>query len=143
VKTFIVVVILVLVVAAIWRAIAASREEATELGAIKALPASVGNVVGQMNREQQAVFFQEYQSGKKKLSVAYVCWIVLGMYYFYFRKPGLQVVFWLTCLIGIGFIWWIIDFFRMPSLRRQYNEEIARKALQTLSLGSAFRSPSS
>jgi len=56
----------------------------------------------------------------------------------YTRQVGLQFAFWFT-LGGFG-IWWLVDLFRMPSIVRGCNEQIAREALQTLALGNAFRS---
>jgi hypothetical protein len=74
----------------------------------------------------------------KSLVVAYVCWLFFAVYYFYFKKPGMNIVLWITGFFGVGEVWWIVDFFRMPSIRRDYNESVARQALQTLSLGTAF-----
>jgi len=124
----------------IWKIMQARSEEDAELNSISKLPASVGNVVAQMDPSQQAAFFAEYQKNKKSLVVAYVAWILFAVYYFYFRKPGWNILLWVAfILFGVGTIWWIVDLFRMPSIRREYNEGVARQALQTLSLGSAFR----
>jgi TM2 domain-containing membrane protein YozV len=137
----------------IWKIIQARSEEDAELNSIAKLPASVSNVVAQMDPSQQAAFFAEYQKNKKSLVVAYVAWYLFAVHYFYFRKPGWNILLWACFLFGglltfvlIGFpilvlagIWWIVDLFRMPAIRREYNEGVARQALQTLSLGSSFR----
>jgi O-antigen/teichoic acid export membrane protein len=139
VKSLIIIVGIVLLGLAIWKIVQARAAENDELNSISKLPASVGNVVARMDPTQQAAFFAEYEKNKKSLVVAYVLWIVFAVYYFYFRKPGLNILLWIAMMIvGIGTIWWIIDLFRMPSIRREYNANVARQALQTLSMGSAF-----
>ena len=107
------------------------------------LPASVSHVVAQMDPTSRSAFFHEYQAKTKKLSVAYILWFFVGMHYIYFRKVGMQIAFWLSWLVIVGEIWWVVDFFRMPSLRRQYNETIAREVLQTLQIGASFRNADS
>lgn len=139
VKTVILLVIVVLIGLAIWKIIQAKAVEDEELNSISKLPASVGNVVARMDPSQQAAFFAEYQKNKKSLVVAYVLVICFATYYFYFRKPGMNILLWFaSILFGIGTIWIFIDLFRMPSIRREYNANVARQALQTLSMGSAF-----
>jgi TM2 domain-containing membrane protein YozV len=139
IKIIIVLIVLVAIGAAIWKIVQARAEENAELNSVAKLPPSVGHVVVQMDANSQAAFFHEYQNRKKSLVVAYVCWLFIGVYYFYFKKPGMNIVLWITCLTPVGWVWWIVDFFRMPSIRRDYNEGVARQALQMLSLGTAFK----
>ncbi|MHB1733752.1 MAG: TM2 domain-containing protein [Ferrimicrobium acidiphilum] len=132
------IILIVIIAAAVWAIRNAKAKDDSELNSINLLPSSVGNVVAQMNASQQAAFFAEYQKNKKSLVVAYVCWLIFGVYYFYFRKPGWNIALWIASFLFIGEIWWIVDFFRMPSIRREYNTNVARQALQTLSMGAAF-----
>ena len=94
-----------------------------------------------MDSGSRAAFFNEYEKKRRKVSVGYIMWILLGLHYLYARKVGLQVVFWLACFVGIGEIWWVVDLFRMPSIIRGSNEQMAREALQTLQVGASFRNP--
>ena len=50
----------------------------------------------------------------KSSSVAYLCWLCLGVHYLYFRKPWLQLLYWVT-LGGLG-VWALIDLFRIPEM---------------------------
>jgi len=140
-KFVIILVVLLAVGATAWAVVQARRVENEELNAIGKLPASIGHVVAQMDPSQQAAFFHEYQSRKKSLVSAYLGWLFFGVYYFYFKQPVLNALFWAAWVVGIGEVWWIIDFFRMPSIRRTYNEDVARQALQTLQMGQAFSRP--
>jgi hypothetical protein len=120
-----------------YKAYKANHEETSESRTIKSLPPTVQHTVAQMDPASQNAFFNEYDRKKKKVSVAYIVWILLGWHYLYLKKVGLQFAFWFT-LGGFGF-WWIADLFRMPSLVRGTNEMIAREALQTLAIGNQFR----
>ncbi len=138
-RSFVGAAVLVLIAFAIFRAVQSSKAENTELGTLQALPPSIQQVVSKMDPETRNVFFREYAQKRKPLYVGYILWFVLSLYYAYYRKVGLQFVFWIT---GGGFlIWWIIDLFRMPSIARQANEQIARQVLQTLQIGQAFDPP--
>jgi uncharacterized membrane protein YagU involved in acid resistance len=139
VKTLILLIVVVLLGLAIWKIVEAKKIENDELNSVSKLPPSVANVVAQMDATQQAAFFAEYQKNKKSLVTAYILVIVFASYYFYFRKPGLNILLWIaSAFFGIGTIWIFIDLFRMPSIRNEYNNNVARNALQTLSLGNSF-----
>lgn len=142
-KLIIILVVLVAVGATAWAVVQARKVENEELNAISKLPASIGHVVSQMDPNQQAAFFLEYQSRKKSLVVAYLAWLCFGVHYFYFKKPTMNLLYWASWLVVIGEVWWIVDFFRMASIRRSYNEDMARLALQTLHMGQAFGRPQS
>jgi hypothetical protein len=119
----------------------ASQSESKEVRSIHSLPPSVQHVVEQMDNASQAAFFNEYELKKKKLSIGYVLWLIFGFHYLYYGKGWLQLFYWVT-LGGLG-IWALIDLFRMPSIRDEANEQIARQTLQTLHIGAAFGSPQS
>ncbi len=102
------------------------------------LPASVKNLVKRMNTSDKNAFFLEFNQRKKSTLVSYILWPFAGLYYAYNKKIGLQFVLWLTALIGIGIIWWIIDLFRIPWIVDDANDQIAREIAQTLSLGKSF-----
>jgi hypothetical protein len=137
-KALIVIVILAIGAYAAYNAYKASQEETKEARTVKSLPPSVQHVVAQMDGGSQAAFFNEYEQKKKKKSVGWILWFFLGFHYLYVKKVGMQFAFWFTCE-GLG-IWWIVDFFRMPSIIRSANEQIARECLQTLHIGAAFAS---
>lgn len=135
-RTFVGVIVVVLIVYALWQAVQSSKAENSELGTLKSLPPSVQDVVSKMNPQSRSIFFQEYRQKRKPIFAGYILWCVFALYYAYYRKIGLQFIFWITGG-GLG-IWWIIDLLRMPSIARDANDQIARNILQTLNLGAAF-----
>jgi uncharacterized membrane protein len=130
-------IILVAIGVAIYRAYAASQQEAKEVRTIRSLPPSVQHVVGQMDAVSQSALFNEYEQKRKKTSVGYFLWLI-GFHYIYFSKIGLFFAYWFTAA-GLG-IWALVDLFRMPSIARSTNEQVARQALQTLQI-TAFATP--
>jgi hypothetical protein len=54
----------------------------------------------------------------KNSAVAYG-FFIFGFQYLYFRKPGVQILYWLT-LGGVG-LWWLADLFRIPEMTDAYN----------------------
>ena len=134
--------IAILVVAALafagYRAYQASQEETSESRTIKSLPPSIQHVVAQMDTGSQNAFFNEYERKKKKKSIGWIAWLLIGWHYLYAGKVGVQFAFWFT-LGGFG-IWWMVDLFRIPSIMRSANELIARAAIQTLGTAAAFGS---
>lgn len=135
-KPLVTVIVLALIAYAIFRAYQSSTTESKELGTVKSLPPSVQQAVIAMSDSYRASFFAEYDQKRKKASIAYILWFLFGFHYVYLGKIGLQFAYWFT-LGGLG-IWWLIDLFRMPSLVRQANEQVARVALQTLQVGASF-----
>jgi hypothetical protein len=123
----------------IYQAYLSSQTETKEARSIKSLPPSVQHAVAGMDPTTQSAFFNEYEAKKKRSSIGYIAWATCGWHYLYLKKVGLQFAFWFTAG-GFG-VWWFFDLFRMPSIVRSANEQIARDALQTLSHGMAFRAP--
>ncbi|MHC4375835.1 MAG: TM2 domain-containing protein [Planctomycetota bacterium] len=55
---------------------------------------------------------------------AYLLWFFLGVFgghRFYLRRPGTAILMFFTMFIYVGFIWWIIDAFLIPSMVRDCN----------------------
>src|SRR4051794_13322693 len=90
-----------------------------------------------MDPEAQAALFDEFAAKRKRTSVGYLLWLV-GFHYLYYSRVGLFFAYWLTWG-GLG-LWALADIFRMHSVARAANEQIARQALQTLGLA-AFSAP--
>lgn len=134
---FLVLIVLVIIGIVAYKAYKANQLETSEERTVKSLPPTVQHTVAQMDTMAQNAFFNEYQKKKKKVAVAYMLWLI-GFHYIYVRKVGLFFAYWITGA-GIGF-WALADLFRMPSIVRTANEESAREALQTLSIGQQFKS---
>lgn len=66
------------------------------------------------------------------LAVAYMLWLFLGLvsgHRFYLRRPGSAILQILSYLALIGFIWWILDGFRLPGMLRESQSRL-RASLQ-------------
>lgn len=141
-KALIVVVIIAAIVAAVVMAYRASQEESKESRTLTSLPPSVQHVVAQMDGTTQAAFFNEYWEKRRKASVGYIAWLLLGFHYLYAKKVGVQIFFWVSWFFVVGEIWWLVDLFRVPRIMSEANEQIARQCLQTLSMAASYRAPS-
>ncbi len=87
-------------------------------------PRSVAAAYSTLDPEIQKAFRKEYGAGKKSTLLAYLFWFFLGFHYLYMGRVGMQLAFWFT---GGGFlIWWIIDFFRVPGIVSNHNNDRAR-----------------
>jgi TM2 domain-containing membrane protein YozV len=92
---------------------------------MKVLPATVKNQLLKMPEQQQHEFLEEFnRKFKIKSAIAgrVFCWF--GIHYIYLEKWMLFVLFCMT--LGGFFLWWLIDFFRMTSMVRQYNQDKAK-----------------
>lgn len=78
--------------------------------------------------EQEKLFV--LTANKKDTGIAYLCWFIFGVHYFYLNKPLTNIIYWLT-LGGLG-VWTLIDLFRIPSMVKKYNDEITRKNIEML-----------
>ena len=64
-----------------------------------------------------------YANREKKVSTAYILWVIFGVYYFYLGHPVKNILLWILCGCFIGIIWWIIDLFRISGIRHGEAEE--------------------
>lgn len=94
------------------------------------LPTMVRVELVKMLAEKQAEFLEEFKRKKKSTAVGYILWFLLGWHYAYFGKWGWQVLFWIT--IGGVCIWWIVDAFRIPSIKRNYNRDVGIDVLRNM-----------
>lgn len=69
--------------------------------------------------EGELLAFKETVNKSKRWVVSgYFAWLLFGLHYAYYGQWGRQILFWLT-FGGLGF-WWVIDFFRVPSIHKSY-----------------------
>lgn len=95
------------------------------------LPAMVKNELKSFSAQKQEEFVEEYKRKSKSIGIGYLLLIlVFGLHYGYCNKWGLQVVYWLT-MAGLGW-WFIIDLFRIPSIVKNYNKDIATEVMRNL-----------
>ena len=95
----------------------------------KNLPAFVLDEVLALPPEKQKAFLGEYHRKSKSVFLAYCLWLI-GFHYLYLGRWGMQICYWLT---GGGLLLWcLIDFFRIPSMVRNHNKDVAIEALKNL-----------
>ena len=71
----------------------------------------------------------------KNVLVAYLLWFFLGVFSahrFYLGRPGTAILQILSYFILIGFVWWVIDFFLIPGMVREENDELRRRLADEL-----------
>ena len=98
---------------------------------IDSLPSMVKNELIKMSAQKQQEFLEEFNRKKKTISLGYVFLLfIFGFHYAYLNKWGEQIIFILT---GGGLIiWWIVDLFRIPSMVKNYNKDIAINVLRNM-----------
>lgn len=101
-------------------------------------PFIVENRLDEMDSFHRRAFMDEYNRRRKSVFVGYILLIPLGWHYAYVKKWGVQIL----CLFTLwGFLlWWIIDWFRLPSIISRYNKDLAVKILTEMSI--IYGSPS-
>ena len=124
--------VLAIVAFGAYRAYESYQAESSEDRTIKNLPPTVQSAVAALDVEAQNAFFLEYNQRRKKIWVSYIIGFWPGWHYIYNGRVGMQFAFWFT-FGGIG-VWWFFDLMRMPKIVRATNANMAREALQTLSL---------
>ncbi len=86
------------------------------------LPLAIKSAYDSLTDLEKASFTDLSNRRQKAVGMGYVLWFLVGLHYAYTRKWGLQFLFWFT-VGGVG-VWWIIDFFRVPGIIRQYNDNV-------------------
>ena len=101
----------------------------------KNLPMMVKSALSKMPPEAQVMFEQEYQKKAKSSGLMVFLAIVFPIQLFLLGKTGLGIAFWLT--MGLGGIWYIIEWFLTPKRVREYNEDMATKILTEMKIMNA------
>ncbi|KAJ8311446.1 hypothetical protein KUTeg_010801 [Tegillarca granosa] len=81
--------------------------------------------------------------GRRYLDDAYILWFpcgLLGFHHFYLNRPGWGILYFFTFgILGIG---WMIDFFRLPCLVKEYNRSLSGKVVSPARQGVILSNPS-
>ncbi|WP_353255321.1 TM2 domain-containing protein [Hyphomonas sp.] len=76
--------------------------------------------------EDQILIESRVANEKKSAGAAYFLWFFLGWisaHRFYLGKPGTAILQILSYFILIGFVWWIVDLFLIPSIIQDKMDE--------------------
>ncbi len=103
------------------------------LTTITDLPASTVAILKDMPVKAKIAFWDEYNSSKRNVLIAYLLHILPSPFsftYAYLGKWGKQIAYFMT-LGGLG-VWWLANLFRIPGLVRKYNTELSDRILKSL-----------
>jgi len=96
---------------------------------LKILPAEITYEVETLSPGKKVEFIIRYNSELKTQGLL-VLLFALSCHYWYLKAWKLQLLYWLT-LGGFGF-WTLVDMFRLASMLRKYNNELAAKTLEII-----------
>ena len=97
------------------------------------LPATVREAVSKLPPVLREEFYEEYALAERKTGLSYLFWLIpppFSCHYLYNNRILTQILYFLTC--GGIFIWWIVDFFRIPQIVKEENRKTARKNLKKM-----------
>ncbi len=98
------------------------------------LPLSVVDRLADLPAEAQLEFYEEYTRRSRSEVAAYVLHFFFALRYGYVDKWVIQVIAWLLLFVGVGWVWWVVDFFRIPGLVKNHNKKVARNILKNVLL---------
>ena len=84
-------------------------------GVLDDLPSMVRTELGRLPAERQSQFLEVYEHRTKKTWLAYIL-LVLTFHYAYLGKWGVNLIFWGSFFVLVGFGWWIIDIVRTHAM---------------------------
>lgn len=87
-------------------------------------------IVNKLTENQRRYVIPRYDSRKRSTGIAYCLWLLFGTYYFYLGKPVVNLALWLCCPLLIGFLWLLVDLFRMPQLVYEYNDKLLMQLIR-------------
>lgn len=96
---------------------------------IAEIPFAIQAQLAELPQEAQQDFILEFARRKKELPIAYIAHFT-SLSEGYLDNWTLQVLFWFSLPMGIGFFWWFINLFRMPGKVNRFNKKLAHKVLK-------------
>jgi TM2 domain-containing membrane protein YozV len=88
--------------------------------------------------EDMILIEQRVANEKKSAGAAYLLWFFLGCvsaHRFYLGKPVSAVLQILSYFILIGFVWWLVDLFLIPSIIADKMDETRHRASRDMRYG--------
>ena len=97
------------------------------------LPTTVQKALTDLPKDLAEEFIEEYLLKRKKTGLAYLFLLIpppFSGHYLYLQKPFTHIIYFLS--IGGFFMWWLLDFFRLPSMVIEHNRKNARVILRKI-----------
>lgn len=85
-------------------------------------------ILDSMSEEQRGQFMAQFGNKKKSRTTAFLLAFFLGCFgagRFYLGRIGTGVAKLLTCLVGVGVIWWLVDLFLIGGMTDKANFKLA------------------
>lgn len=76
-----------------------------------------------MTEKEKVRIRKKFKSEKKWIWMAYFMWL-FWFHYLYLRKYWTWVLYVLSFIIFVGYIWLFVDIFRIPKMVEELNEDI-------------------
>ena len=87
--------------------------------------------INKLDESQQVIFLEQFNSKKKSLGLAILCWLI-GWHFLYFGRGAMMFLFWLT---GGGLlIWWVIEAFKLSGRVNDWNDAKAQEILRNMAI---------
>ena len=86
-----------------------------------------------LDTQQEMLIEQRVANEAKSAGVAYALWFFLGilsLHRFYLGRPGTAVLQILSYFILIGFVWWLVDAFLIPSMIDQHKQQVRTRMME-------------
>lgn len=99
----------------------------------KDLPEMVTSSLRDMKQQDQNIFIEEFCRRRRTVGLGYLLWF-LGFHYAYYKKWALLILFWVSCILIFGIVWWVVDAFRIKSMTKTYNQDAAIDVMKDLKL---------
>ena len=97
------------------------------------LPFMVKDALSKMSEGKQSQFVDEYKRKKKSTALAYFFLILcFGCPYGYLGRWGIQIGYWISLFVFVGFLWFIYLLFALPGIVKDANGEIATQIVRDM-----------
>ena len=99
---------------------------------VSELPLLLQKQYNELSPEGQVQFNRDFNSKKRSVGIMYLLWFLLGWHYAYLGRWGMAFLYFFTT--GFFIIGIFIDMFRIPSMTRAYNEELAMDIMSKIKM---------
>ncbi len=100
----------------------------------KELPGIVKSGLSKMSPDMQALFEDSYKDRRADPVLRLLLAIFFPIQFILEGRIGLFVLFFLSCIVFIGFVWWFIDVFLVYKRTQSLNRDLAVTILRDIKI---------
>jgi TM2 domain-containing membrane protein YozV len=97
------------------------------------VPTSFVDAYMKLNDQQRLKFDLMYQGEAKSPDVGLIC-AVFGVYFFYMGQIGKGIALLVSCMVIVGWVWWVITIVNAKKEVNAHNEALAQRTLNSVGL---------